>query len=294
MPQAIKKSKRTGPGSQPETIISETFGPVKWYDFSMKARHLLIALAFSAFCFAQTPGPIDCIDGFGVIQGFPFTAAANTAQYQNNALGCAAWRLAYFVDGFSAVNVIVETAPDNNGVPGSWSTFAAGADGVNPNTSTTFATTSFFGAPAWIRVRLASVSGSGTVTGVLYGCRMPGCGSGTPTGAATPSTVTIAAAPLSAPITLTSSGLTQLIALSASKVITVYHLSVAFNATTDFQLEYGTGSACAAGTTAFTGLYKNVTTYAIDVPFALPASQALCANLGTAVTGGGLVLYSQQ
>lgn len=100
--------------------------------------------------------------------------------------------------------------------------------------------------------------------------------------------------PNSTPITLTSSGLTQLIAASGAAVITIGSYSISFNGTTDFQLEYGTGSNCGTGTTALTGLYKTLLTIAIDDPIQVPAGQAVCANLGTSVTGGGVMMYNQQ
>jgi hypothetical protein len=100
--------------------------------------------------------------------------------------------------------------------------------------------------------------------------------------------------PNSTPVTLTSSGLTQLIAASGATVITIGSYSISFNGTTDFQLEYGTGVNCGTGTTALTGLYKTLLTIAIDDPIQVPASQAVCANLGSAVTGGGVMMYNQQ
>lgn len=100
--------------------------------------------------------------------------------------------------------------------------------------------------------------------------------------------------PNSTAVTLTSSGLTQLIAASGATVITIGSYSISFNGTTDFQLEYGTGVNCGTGTTALTGLYKTLLTIAIDDPIQVPASQAVCANLGSAVTGGGVMMYNQQ
>lgn len=95
-----------------------------------------------------------------------------------------------------------------------------------------------------------------------------------------------------AAVSLSSSGLTQIVALSSGKQIRITHLSLAFASAVDFQLEYGTGSNCGSGTTALTGVYKGITAIALDFPadaLVAPASQAVCANLGTSVTGGGLV-----
>lgn len=96
-----------------------------------------------------------------------------------------------------------------------------------------------------------------------------------------------------ASVTVSSSGLTQILAASGSTVITVYHFSILMASTVGVQLEYGTGSACGTGTTAITGVYQNAAGIALDIPFALPAGNALCVNLSSGVAGGGLLLYSQ-
>jgi hypothetical protein len=100
--------------------------------------------------------------------------------------------------------------------------------------------------------------------------------------------------PVNASVSLTSSGLTQLIAASGSEVITVNHFSIGFASSVNFQLEYGTGSNCGTGTTAVTGVYQVIQGLALDVPLAIPSGKALCANLGASVTGGGFIIYNQQ
>jgi len=94
-------------------------------------------------------------------------------------------------------------------------------------------------------------------------------------------------------VSVSSSGLTQILAASAGKVITIYHFSIGMASSVNFQLEYGTGSNCGTGTTAATGVYQVIQGLALDVPFSLPASQALCVNLGSGVVGGGLLVYTQ-
>jgi len=98
--------------------------------------------------------------------------------------------------------------------------------------------------------------------------------------------------PTNAAVSLSSSGLTQIIAAGAG-ITTVSHLSVSLASATTFQLEYGTGSNCATGTTALSGVYQNVSAIALDVPFIVPSAKALCINLGASVTGGGIVVYAQ-
>lgn len=100
---------------------------------------------------------------------------------------------------------------------------------------------------------------------------------------------------LSAVISLTTSGLAQIVALSSGKQIRVCNISNSFNNPTDWQLEYGTGANCGTGTMALTGNYKAILTVALDFTSGtlnVPASQALCVNLGSVVTGGGVILYA--
>jgi len=128
-------------------------------------------------------GSADCNALFGAGGGTAFTASGASVQFSNRSKNCYDWRVSYQSQGFSAVSLIIESAPDVNGVPGTWVTFTVPEvtnpiQGVNPNTNTTQASTQFRGAPAWIRARLASATGTGTVSGTLYGCAEPGCGSG--------------------------------------------------------------------------------------------------------------------
>ena len=123
---------------------------------------------------AQTKINPDCVIPFS------FTATGSTSNLTcgNNTLGIASWIVIYSSTGFSAVSVVVQSAPDVAGVPGSWGTFGGtvlttsqypGSSGVNPNTAITSANTGLAGYFPWMRVTLASVTGSGTVKGSLYG-----------------------------------------------------------------------------------------------------------------------------
>lgn len=142
-------------------------------------KRLLLGVFFAVNLFAAA----DCNLFFGAGGGTPFAGAGNSVQLSNKSKNCYDWRVSYQSQGFSAVSLIIEIAPDVNGVPGSWITFLVPEvtnpiQGVNPSTDTAQASAYFRGAPAWIRARLASATGSGTVSGVLYGCQEPGCGSG--------------------------------------------------------------------------------------------------------------------
>jgi hypothetical protein len=137
--------------------------------------------------FAQTKIAPDCVINF------TFTAAT---QHTDNTLTCGAqltnntgivdWTIVYTSTGFSAVSLVVQSAPDSGGTPGTWVTFAGtvcssvncpGSSGINPNTATTSAFTRLEGYFPWNRVLLASATGTGQITGKLYGCLQPGCSS---------------------------------------------------------------------------------------------------------------------
>lgn len=295
------------------------------------------ALFLAGLAGAQTTTQInpDCVIPFGISGGSPLVAAGTSTTPtmgggQNTRYGCFVWRMLYFVNGFSAVSILVQAAPDNSGVPGSWASFSGTAcgsppcltDGSNPNTSITFAATGLAGGPPWLRVTLSSATGTGGVFGVMYGCRSPGCStayglggggssSACPGTTSTPcvvagengSTAEILATdpngrllngvyPSSAAISLSSSGLTQIIA-AGSGTTTVAYVELSFTSGVNLQWEYGTGSNCGTGTTPLTGVMQNVLTYTRDTPFLVPTGKALCANLGSAVTGGGSVTYAQ-
>jgi hypothetical protein len=144
----------------------------------MKTLLFLMVSAVSLFGSAA-----DCNVYFGAGGGTALAGAGNSVQFSNRAKNCYDWRISYQSQGFSAVSLIVEIAPDVAGVPGSWITFAVPEvtnpiQGVNPNINTVQASSYFRGAPAWIRARLSVATGTGTVSGILYGCAEPGCGSG--------------------------------------------------------------------------------------------------------------------
>jgi hypothetical protein len=138
-------------------------------------KKLLLALALVGIpCLAQTKILPDCAIPFS------FTATGSTSNLTcgNNGLGISSWVFVYSSTGYSALSIVVQSAPDNHGVPGSWGTFGGtvltsvqypGSSGVNPNTATTSANTGLAGYFPWVRVTLSSVTGTGKVTGALYG-----------------------------------------------------------------------------------------------------------------------------
>lgn len=145
-------------------------------------KKLLFALCFfsGVTLFAQnTTIRPDCVIPFA------FTANASTSNATcgapngaPNTNGIASWIVVYYSTGFSGESVTVQSAPDNHGVPGSWGTFAGtvltnvqypGSSGINPNTATTSAFTGFAGYYPWMRVNVSGLTGSGKITGTLYG-----------------------------------------------------------------------------------------------------------------------------
>lgn len=137
-------------------------------------RSLFLFLAFGASVFAQNKTTPDCD------VPFTFTVATERSQFggcAQNLQGVWEWRVVYFVDGFSAVSVELQDAPDSAGAPGTWVTWAGTITTgySNPSTATPQGSISATGYFPWASVTLISKTGTGTVTGHLYGCREPGC-----------------------------------------------------------------------------------------------------------------------
>lgn len=139
---------------------------------------------------------------------FNFTAPASTVDLTcgHNTTGVVNWVLVYSSTGFSALSLVVESAPDSGGTPGAWATFAGtvltsaqyiGSSGINPNTAITSANTGFAGYFPWNRVTLSTVTGTGKITGALYGflnstlAKAGGGSGGGPTIAGTANQITV-------------------------------------------------------------------------------------------------------
>lgn len=106
---------------------------------------------------------------------FTFTGAANSSVLDNRSKYCESWAVAYNSTGFTgslALTLQAAPASTTNGVPGTWGTFGGTTvSGSNPLTAVTYSSGRFTGYAAYLRVNLASLTGSGTVTGRLYGWR---------------------------------------------------------------------------------------------------------------------------
>jgi len=112
-----------------------------------------------------------------------FTASGTTANYDNRQNDCRTWSMQYNSTGFSGVSITVQSAHGAL-TPSGFSPFAGTVvTGINPNTSTIGAATTFANGTqsiGWVNVT-ATLTGSGNVVGILYGFKdgpAPGGGGG--------------------------------------------------------------------------------------------------------------------
>lgn len=113
------------------------------------------------------------------VQTFVLTAAGNAPTFKNYPAFCLTWTISYTSTGFSGLSITVQSAPDNAGSAGTFVTYAGTVNtGVNPNTTTTSNTTTFTGYYPWMRVNLSGLTGSGKITGILYGYKAASARSG--------------------------------------------------------------------------------------------------------------------
>jgi hypothetical protein len=105
--------------------------------------------------------------------------------------------------------------------------------------------------------------------------------------------------PASAPINVSTATTTQIVALSGSTAIYVTSFDVMAGGTGNITFEYGTGTACATGTTVLTGAYP-LTAQAgiakgsgVGTLLKVPSGNALCVLTSAAVQYSGSVSYQQ-
>ena len=309
--------------------------PIAWRKF-ITIRNLIALgiIVFPPLCNAQAqtiPAP-NCSFAFNLaVSGGTSTVYANNPGSTSSGVQCAYWTVTYVNNGFSAVTVAFQGAPDSAGAPGSWgnyqSTAASGAlaTGSNPGTSTTTGYAILTGYAPWVRV-LLTATGSGTVKGFVTGWYNDPSGSGggggggctapcvvigpDATGASPTEPAVFTASQdgagkvlplqncsLHATFDTSSSGNTSLIALSGSTVIRVCHISATAASAVDFKLTTGTGATCGTGTADLTGLYQQILAVAFDwgaqAAILAPAGNRVCLNLSAGVRTTGTVTYSQ-
>lgn len=119
----------------------------------------------------------DCIIPFSLSAVAAPVNAPSGGQYDNRSKQCVSWQISYQAPtGVSAISLALQSASDTAGVPGSFGTFSGTTiTGTNPfgNGSLPNSFYSVQGNPAWVRVRLISATGTGTVTGFAYGWKIP-------------------------------------------------------------------------------------------------------------------------
>jgi len=134
-------------------------------------RRLLFFLSL-ATAFAQSPP--DCRFNFTL------SAAGNSAAFPNS---CPYLFFDYKSTGFSGLSLTLQGAPDSSGAPGAFVTLPGTVNiGSNPLTSTTGAyaqiTATQTNLAAWLQVNLSGLTGSGQVTGLVWGYKNAAAASG--------------------------------------------------------------------------------------------------------------------
>lgn len=177
-----------------------------------------------------------------------------------------------YIGGWDAFNdILTRLASDSNGNLIASQLIQGGTGSSDISDSTQFATGS--NGPSSIKYvqQVFPYSFDGTVWKANFGCT------------------------LSAPISTSSSGNTQLVALLASAEIRICNINWASATPISVSLVYGHGSACATGEIALTGVYAN--TANVDFNFGgtlkTAAGEALCIKLGSAVSTTGVVTYAK-
>ena len=263
----------------------------------MKQLICLAVLSFPLFAQSTKVTP-DCT------LGASFTTTGSSSDYDNRSGNsansgppCTLWALTWSAQSaVTSLTINIEGAPDSNGTPGSFASLTSAA--TFPSGKVTYDMTGAGSYSPWMRITVSAVGAGGAINAVLNGWREDpasiggGGGSSTTTNNCDPSTSTLAVT--TATITLSSSGLTQIVAASSGHKILVCSMGVSFQSGVNFQLETGTGSNCGTGTAALTGTLAYITGLALDSTASIltPVSVAVCVNLGSSVTGGGWVTYA--
>lgn len=159
----------------------------KVWVFMSKLRAFLLGLFLAGLAPAQVP---NCQINFG-----PWTTLNQTNFSDNRTTGCVYWVMTYQVTGTPTISLEFDSAAGAT-APGTFGLFAGTVNtGVNPSTSTTCSTPSnctavFTGAVGWYRVKLATMTGTGTVQGTLQGYKagVPLGGNAPPSGTSCPGT----------------------------------------------------------------------------------------------------------
>ncbi len=129
-------------------------------------KRLAILLAFALGALAQQQQPQtarkpDCQIFFTLTN-----SSLTSAFLDNRQVGCTTWAAAYTSSGFTGLTVTVQESLEQSNTPVTWATFTGTG---NPATATDAAIIQLTGYPAWARVQISGLTGTGTVKGILFG-----------------------------------------------------------------------------------------------------------------------------
>lgn len=103
---------------------------------------------------------------------FNLDGPESSGVYDNRQVGCVDWSVALTNDGFAALTVTVEEAPDAGGSPGAFVIYSGTTlDGVNPLVGITADWWRGNGYRSYVRVTSSGLAGAGNIRGILYGYR---------------------------------------------------------------------------------------------------------------------------
>lgn len=128
-------------------------------------RIFLVCCIFTGIAMAQNAP--NCNQQNNII----LTTATAGASFNATSVKCVAWTFSYFSEGFSALTVQVEYAPDSGGTPGTWTVIPVAnlVSGTLPLTNIVSSNITINGYFPWMRVNLTSATGTGFINYTLVG-----------------------------------------------------------------------------------------------------------------------------
>jgi len=248
---------------------------------------------------------------------------SSVAGYDNRFKACTSWNMTYQVDGPATVSIEFDSAPTAAGIPGTWTVWPAASVATGaalPLTNAVQASATMYSYKSWVSVILNSATGSGTVTGHVYGWK-PGPGqdsasattqvAGALTGADAAANTSFNGLSSSSgtfpgltgllqfngstwdryfycPNTATfsaASTVTQVVAISGTTKIRVCSATLFPSTSTagTADIVYGTGASCGTGTTTLTGAITLPAAAVVSIPLSIPSTGPLITPAGQAL-----------
>lgn len=242
-----------------------------------------------------------------------FTATGTAYNWDNHTVGCTSWHLSYTAtSNVSALSIEIDAANlgTTAGSAGTFSAMTGIAYGsTNPSTAVTggeIAAAPFI-TPAWVQIKLGSMTGTGQVNWVVMGYRptattTPGGGFGTfALGYVTSGFPVLATAcTQSAVIAATAGAGATIVVTNALATVGVHICGFAISTSLAGTVQFtsGSGAACGGSNTALTGI-MNINT-AIPMTYGSGLGQVMQSSVNgtsvcvTAVTGNinGVLSYT--